>query len=285
MAALTLAVVAVSWAAILIRWANAPPLVIGAYRLGFASLLFWVVAAIGGIPLRRGWSGSELAAALVASGCLAAHFGLWIASLGLTSIASSVLLVSTQPVFVAVLGWLFLGERVRPRAVAGIGLALVGSLAITGGNLRLGSSAWRGDALALGGALAIAVHYLFMRRLRRRVEVLPLMSFVTPAAAALLLMAAVIAGDPLAGYAPRTYAAFALLAVGPTFVGHTLLNWALRYRKAYEVNLAILGEPLGATLLGLILLGEHPPLYVAGGGALVLAGIGLAWSLPAHADG
>lgn len=280
---LAAAVLAVSWAVVLIRWAQAPPLVVGAYRLGFASFLFWVAAAAVGVRPLRGWSLSQLAAAVAAAACLALHFALWIASLGFTSIASSVLLVSTQPVFVAILGRLFLKERVAARAALGIALAVAGSLAITGGNVRFLRGAWHGDLLALGGAAAIAVHYLFARGLRRTIDLLPLMAVVTPTAAALLFLAALLAGDPLAGYRPGAYGLFFLLALGPTVVGHTLLNWALRYMKAYEVNVAVLGEPLGATLLGLLVFGEQPPAYVAAGGALVLAGIALAWSPLARA--
>lgn len=275
---LAIAVAAISWAAILIRLAGAPALVVGAYRLGMASALFWAAAALTGARLREGWTGARLGAVGVAAACLAAHFGLWIASLGLTSVASSVLLVSTQPIFVALLGRVLLGERVAARAAAGIALALAGTAAITGGNLRSPEGAWRGDLLALGGSVAMAVHYLLVRRLRPHIGLLPLMSIETPLASALLFLGAAVAGQPLMGYAPRTYAVFFLLALVPTAIGHTLLNWALRYMKAYEVNIAVLGEPLGATLLALLLFGERPPLHVLLGGALVLAGILLAWS-------
>jgi len=275
---LAAAVLAISWAAILIRWADAPPLVVGAWRLGIASLLFWAAAALARVPPLGGWTRSRVGAAIAAATLLAAHFGLWIASLGLTSVASSVLLVSMQPVFVAVFGRLFLNERVARRAALGVALALAGSAAITGGDVRLLNGAWRGDLLALGGAVSLAVYYLLVRRLRQTIDLLPLVSLLTPLAAALLFGAALAAGDPLAGYPPRTYGLFFLLALGPTVVGHTLLNWALRYMKAYEVNLAVLGEPLGASLLALLLFGEEPPAYVFAGGALVLLGIALAWS-------
>jgi drug/metabolite transporter (DMT)-like permease len=276
--ALGVAVLAISWAAILVRWASAPPLVVGAYRLGMAAGIFWVAAAVRPASLAAPWTGARLAAVAAASIFLAAHFGLWIASLELTSVASSVLLVSTQPVFVAVLGRLFLGERVPPRSAIGIALALGGSVLITGGGLLTEGGAWRGDLLALGGALALAAHYLLLRRLRPHVDLLPLMALETPLAAGWLFAAAALAGAPLTGYPPRTYALFLLLALVPTAVGHTLLNWALRYRKAYEVNVAVLGEPLGATLLAYLIFGERPALHVLAGGALVLLGIALAWA-------
>lgn len=276
--ALGAAVVAISSAAILIRWTGAPPLVVGAYRLAYATPLFWLAAHLARAPLSAGWTRARVAAALAAAVLLAAHFGLWIASLGLTSVASSVLLVSTQPVFVALLGRAVLREPVAARAAAGIALALAGTVAITGGNLRGLEGAWRGDLLALGGALAMALHTLLVRYLRPHVNLVPLMSLETPVAAALLALGAVLAGEPLTGYAPGTHALFLLLALVPTGIGHTLLNWALRYRKAYEVNVAVLGEPLGATLLAFVILGERPALHVLAGGALVLIGILLAWS-------
>ena len=275
---LAVAVLAISCASLLIRWASAPPLVVGTYRLAFATALFWAAAAVTHTPLGAGWTARRLATAGAAAACLAAHFGLWIASLSLTSVASSVLLVSTQPLFVAVLGRGLLGERVAPRAAFGIALALLGTAAITGGNLRSPAEAWRGDLLALGGALAMALHYLLLRRLRPHVGLLSLMAVETPIAAVLLGLAARAAGEPLGGLPTRTYGLCFLLALIPTGIGHTLLNWALRYMKAYEVNVVVLGEPIGATVLALLFLGERPPLHVLAGGAVVLGGILLAWS-------
>ncbi|MFN2432155.1 MAG: DMT family transporter [Gemmatimonadota bacterium] len=279
------AVLAISWAAILVRLAQAPPLVTGAHRLGMASLLFWGAAAIARVSPLSGWTPRRLAEGAVAAAFLALHFGLWIASLGLTTVASSVLLVATQPVFVAVLGYAVLGERVPRSAAAGIAVALAGSATIAGGDVRLAGGAWRGDLLALGGAAAVAAHYLLVRRLRAAVDLLPLVCVVNPLAALLLFGAAAVAGEPLAGFASASYGAFFLLALGPTVVGHTLLNWALRYRKAYEVNVATLGEPLGATLLALLLFGERLSPHVFLGGLLVLAGILLAWGVPPRARG
>jgi drug/metabolite transporter (DMT)-like permease len=278
---LVVAVLAVSWAAILIRWSSAPPLVIGTYRLGFASLIFGIAALLTGQVPRRRLPAAHVIAAILAAGFLAAHFALWIASLRLTTVASSVILVSTQPLFVAGLGRLFLKEHVTTTAMAGICIALAGCLLIAGGNVRWESGAWRGDLLALGGALAIAFYYLLVRRLRRSVDLVPLITILTPLAAAFLLTAATLRGDPLLGYPSREYGLFFLLALGPTAVGHTLLNWALRYMPAYEVNAAVLGEPLGATLLALVLLGEQPAAHVLAGGALVLLGITLVWA-PLH---
>jgi drug/metabolite transporter (DMT)-like permease len=277
---LAAAVFAISWAAILIRWADAPPLVTGAWRLAIASLAFWAAALASRRFPWRGWTAGRLATALAAAVFLALHFGLWIASLGLTTVASSVLLVSTQPVFTAALGALLLRERVGTRAAAGIAVALAGSLAITGGDLRVAGTAWRGDLLALAGAVAIAAHYLLVRSLRPTTDLLPLLAVFNPVAAGLLFAAAAFAGEPLVDHPPRTMAVFVLLALVPTVIGHTLLNWALRYRKAYEVNVTVLGEPLGATALAWLLLGETPGAHVAAGGALVLAGILLAWSGP-----
>jgi drug/metabolite transporter (DMT)-like permease len=277
---LAAAAFAISWAAILIRWADAPPLVTGAWRLGIASLVFWAAALASRRFPWRGWTAPRLLTAAAAAAFLALHFGLWIASLGLTTVASSVLIVSTQPVFTAALGAIFLRERVGARAAAGIALALGGALAITGGDLRIEGAAWRGDLLALAGAVAIAVHYLLVRSLRSTTDLLPLLAVFNPLAAALLAAAAAAAGEPLLDHPPRTMAVFALLALIPTVIGHTLLNWALRYRKAYEVNVTVLGEPLGATGLAWLLLGETPGVHVAAGGALVLAGILLAWSGP-----
>ncbi len=268
-------VLAMAWAAILTRWAAAPPLVVGAGRLSAAALLLtpfaWPAAA-------REWPGlsrSHWLRIAVAGVALGLHFATWIASLGLTSVASSVVLVTTTPLFVAIASGA-LGERV-PRAMAlAVGVAMVGSIAIGVSDARGVRGALSGDLLALAGALMAAVYVLAGRAVRRD---LSLLAYIWPTyslAALVLLLGCALTGQPLVGYPPRVYGLLLLLALGPQIVGHSSVNWALRYVSPTLVTVAILGEPLGATGLALLLLGERPPWTLLLGGIILLTGIGLA---------
>jgi drug/metabolite transporter (DMT)-like permease len=271
-------VLAVSCAAILIRLADAPPLAVAAWRLllaGAAAGAFAAVARRGELAQLDGRSVALLASAGTA---LAAHFATWIASLRLTSVASSVALVSTQPVWVALLARVLLRERVPPRGAAGIALAIAGGVAMAGGDVALGRSALVGDLLALAGALAAAVYFVTGRRVRARLSLGAYVGVVYPVAAAALVVLAAVAGTPLRGFAPRTWAALALLALVPQLVGHSLLNWSLRWLSAPFVAVAILAEPVLAILLAIPVLGERPSLVQVGGGLVLLAGVALASS-------
>lgn len=269
-------VLVLTWAAILVRWADAPPLAIAFWRMGLATVFLAALTATLREPPWRAWRGIDWTTGLAASLLLALHFACWIASLERTTVAASVVLVSTQPVFVAVLGWAFLRERPSRAAWGGIGFALAGSAVIAGGDFVLDREALIGDLLAVLGALWISGYYVLARYLRATKDLLPYVSVVYAMTAAWLLLGAVVARTPLRGYDGATWAALALLALGPTILGHSSLNYALRYLRAYEVNVAILGEPVGAALWAALLLGERPGAATAVGGVLILTGIALA---------
>ncbi|MGC8960238.1 MAG: DMT family transporter [Chloroflexia bacterium] len=303
---LALGVSIVAWAAILIRWAgsDAPPpamvaagrtllgwlegaglagsekpssLAIAAGRMGFAALLLTPVALAGGVPRTLRTLRRPNLLLLLASGlALALHFASWIASLSLTTVASSVVLVTANPLFVALASHLILHERVSRLTVAGIALAVVGGLLIGYGDIALSGQALLGDLLALLGALMASTYFLLGRSLRRR---LPILAYIWPvytAAALALILLCLLSGLPLAGYTPESYLLLLLLALGPQLLGHSALNYALGHLSATLVAVAVLGEPLGATVLALALLGEVPPATSLFGGALLLGGILLA---------
>jgi drug/metabolite transporter (DMT)-like permease len=269
-------VVCVSFAAIFIRAAGAPALSTAAWRLIVAG----TPLGLGALWLRReelrSLPGRQWALVVAAGVALALHFGTWIASLELTSVASSVALVTTQPVWVAILSRMFLREPIGARLAAGIGLALLGAMLIGGADLKLAGNALPGDALALAGAVFAAAYFVLGRGARARLSLLAYVGVVYPVAAVALALAAKVASQPLSGFPHRTWLFLALLGLVPQFCGHSLLNWALRYLPAPRVSLAILGEPVVATALAIPLLGEVPgPLTVAGA-AITLAGIYLA---------
>lgn len=266
----------VSTGAILVRLAAAPPLAVAFYRVALASLLLAPVALR---PAQRAWPRLTVRQRFAVAGsglALALHFGTWIASLSYTSVASSVLLVNTAPLFTLVLSWHLLRERASRRLVVAILLAVVGAGLIALGDWVGAPGSWRGNALALCGAVTLALYQVAGRGLR---AALPLPAYVLAvwggAAAALGLMATAL-GTPLLGYDGRTLAAFAALAVVPTLAGHGLVNRALRELPAPTVGLFLLGEPVAATVLAFALLGETPGPATGAGGLVILAALALA---------
>lgn len=277
---MAVAVVAMSWAAPLIRLSSAPPLAIAAWRLTFATLL--LLPALAASPARLEWArldGSARRIAALAGVALALHFAAWITSLRLTSIAASAVLVSLSPVFAWVFSRLFLGERPARRQAIGIALAILGAAIIALGDARhAGRGALVGDLLALAGAAFGGAYFVIGRRLRAD---LGLVAYITPVygvAAIVLLAWAAGRHEAFVAYPARDWAIFAALAVGPMIVGHGGLNYALRYLPAYTVNVAALGEPVGATAIAWLLpaIAEPPGLPALAGGVLALGGIAIA---------
>ena len=278
---MAIAVVAMSWAAPLIRLSAAPPLAIAAWRLTFATLLL-APAFAASRTNRIEWSKlgrSERRIAAVAGMALALHFASWITSLRLTSVAASAVLVSLSPVFAWIFSRIFLGERPARRQAVGIVLAIAGAAVIALGDAsRAGRGALMGDLLALAGAACGGAYFVIGRRLRAD---LGLVAYITPVygvAAIVLLAWAAGLHQAFQPYAARDWLIFAALAAGPMLVGHGGLNYALRYLPAYTVNVAALGEPVGATLLAWLLpaIAEPPGIGAVAGGVLALGGIALA---------
>jgi len=274
---LAIGVISVSFAAIFIRLAEAPPLVIAAYRLCLASLVIVPVAwARSGDELRR-LSRQNVIMAVLSGAFLALHFGLWIASLSYTSVATSVVLVTANPIFVAIASYFLFQEKLSKQTILGIVISLIGAVLIGYGNWRLGPSPLFGGILALLGALAVAGYLLIGRRLRRSIGLLSYASLVYSSAAVFLVLSTLAFGYRLVGYSTTTYVMLVLLAVVPQLIGHSSLNWSLRFLPATLVTIAVLGEPVGATALAFLILNEVPTSGEIGGGILILAGIFIAF--------
>jgi drug/metabolite transporter (DMT)-like permease len=272
-ALLVLGVVAVSTSAPMIRLADAPSLAVAFYRNAFAAAVLLPVATVGRRRELGRLGRGDLAALTVAGGLLAAHFAAWIPSVSLTTVAASTVLVTSQPVWAAAGGRLLFGERIAGAAVGGIGLVLAGAGLISGFDFALSARAFAGDLLALLGAVTAAGYLLTGQRLRQRLS-LPAYAGVVYGVCALLLLAAMlVTGTAVTGYEPRVWLLFGLMAAGPQILGHTVFNYLLREVDATVVAVAIMGEPVGASLLALGLFGEVPPVSATFGGALILAGI------------
>ena len=281
---LGVAILAISFAGVLIRGAGlagAPFLAVAFYRMAFSTLLLGVAAAV---TRARPPSRSDAAVLAVSGLCLAAHFGLWTLSFAYIPVARSVLIVDSQTIFVVVASALVLGERPSKRTLLGVAVAVAGIAVISADSFGgAAGGAWRGDLLALGGAVTVAGYLLAGRSVRRRLGLLGYVVPVYAVATAALFVWCVAAGVPLAGFAPKAWLGFALLAVVPTLFGHTVFNWLLGYLRADAVSIAILAEPVGAAALAFLFFGEVPSAWTLAGAPLVLAGLALASLGPSDA--
>lgn len=282
--ALVVAVVGVSFASIFIRWSESTALVKATYRMGFATLLLLPLVLTRArqdlLTLSRRQWGILVAVGIV----LAAHFATWIASLDFTSVASSVVLVNAHPLLVAILAHYLLRELLSRGSAAGILLGFSGVLVIAWADLGE-PTGLLGDLLAFIGGSMTALYLLSGRRLRQRVSLLPYVFVVYGTSAVVLLGTTLILEGGLQpqGDLGRELLLFLGLAGVSTLLGHTLYNWSLRYVPTPVVSTSLLGEPVGASLLGLLLLGEVPSVLVVAGAALALLGIYLTVRTPPRA--
>lgn len=286
-------ILASSTASLFIRFAQdfAPSIIIATYRLGIATLLIspFVLtkkrAELGSITKR------EILLAILSGTFLAIHFATWIKSLEYTTVASSVVLVSTVPLWVALFSPIFIKEPITKPILFGMVLAFVGVIIIAvsdvcslknGGlvcplyNEFFRGEAFLGDLLALAGAVAAAMYVIIGRSLRQRVSLLTYVFVVYGMAAVVLLALALSSNNPIFAYPKMAYVWFILLAIIPQLLGHSSFNYALGYLSAALVSIALLGEPIGSTILAYIFLGEVPTLLKVFGAILILAGIYIA---------
>jgi len=282
---LLLSVLGVSLSGPLVRLSSAHPIAIAIWRLIFSLAIIAVpVVARGSWKQWRTLDARSFAIAVIGGVMLALHFWSWNTSVELTTISASVVLVNVQPLIVGSLSALWLREAPTRQQWAGIGVAMFGALIVVlpdlmaERDLPLSGRAALGDALATIGAITAACYYVIGRRLRATLDLWSYVALVYGACLVTLLALAVVIDVPLGPYPRREYAIFALLALGPMLLGHTGMNWALRYARAYQVNIVLLGEPIGATLLAAVLPGiqEQPTAFTLVGGAFVLGGILLA---------
>jgi drug/metabolite transporter (DMT)-like permease len=264
---------AMSFASIFIRFCDAPPLVIAAYRLTLATLILLMLAFPRTLREFRRLTRKEILPSLGAGLFLCFHFAFWISSLQYTSVASSVIFVTTNPIFVALASAFILRERISPVLFFSILIAVAGGMIIGWGDWGRGKDHLYGDLLSLLGAVMATGYLLVGRRVRRKVSLLTYITMVYGVAAVFLILLALLNGNSLSGYAPKDYLLFLLLAVGPQLIGHSSLNWALRFFSAALVAVFVLGEPIGASLLAYLILGENPGTALLWGGGLVLLGI------------
>lgn len=273
--ALFLGVVAISTSAIFVKLSDAPSPIIATYRLIFSvvltlPLLFWNRGAIGEILRmpRKQWLLCALSGAFLAS-----HFLLWFESLNYTSVASSTVLVTLQPLFAFVGGYFFFGEKVRPLALAGGLLAIVGSFVIGWGDFQVGGMALWGDILALSGAATVTGYWLIAQYIRQYLSSFSYTLVVYSFTSIILVAYDLALGYSLTGYSAENWGWFFCLALFPTLLGHSILNWIIKWLNTTTISMGILGEPVGTAILAYFILGEVVTLPQYVGGLIILAGI------------
>lgn len=276
--ALVIGVASFAFSAILVRWAGeAPALTIAVWRTGLAALFLLPVAVpVAGAEMRRlTWREWGLIGA--AGVVLGLHFVAFIESLFYTTVASATVLVTTSPIILAVLGYVVLGERLARRRQLAVGVGVAGALLLGWGDL--GGDATRpliGNALAFGAAVLVSIYLLIGRVVRRKRSWLAYLFPLYTVVALTTLVVAAVRGAPLLGFSATFYGLCALMALGPSLIGHGSFNYALRYLPAAVVGLLALVEPVGASILAYAFFAEQPGLLALVGMTLVLGSVAVA---------
>jgi drug/metabolite transporter (DMT)-like permease len=295
--AILIAILAVSTASIFIRFAQndgAPSLVIAALRLTFATLMLAPIVLTRHHKELKHFTRNEILLGLFSGIFLALHFATWISSLEYTSVASSVVFVSTGPLWVALLSPMLLKEHLAKTAIIGLGLSLLGGTIIGLSDACVWNAglscpalqdvlrgrAMFGNLLALAGAWTVTGYLIIGRKLRANISLVPYIFMVYGFAAVVLIIIMFAAGNSPFGYEPKTYGWIFLLAALPQLIGHSTYNWALKYLPAALVAVTTLGEPIGSAILAFFILSETPSPTVIIGGVFILSGIYLASRQP-----
>ncbi len=276
---LPMGIIAISTASIFIKLCDAPALIIATYRMVISSLV--LVPFVGYKKTWREWEDSEMGWLFLSGLFLSLHFAFWIASLKFTSVASSIVLVTTHPIFVGLGSKLFLKEPLGAPLILGILLSVLGSGLIGYGDFLLTQEALLGDGLALLGAMAASGYFLVGRRMRAQQDLLTYIFPVYSISGLSLIILSLLFQKSFFGYSTNTYLLMILLALIPQLIGHTTFNWALKYLPASRVAIAILGEPIGSTFLAYLILGERLTVLKILGGGFILSGILIALT-PIH---
>jgi len=274
--ALITGVIAVSTGAIFARLAEAPALVIAAYRVGLAAIILAPVAFWKVRREIRHLSGNDIILSVVSGVFLALHFASWISSLEHTSVANSVVLVNTNPIWVALLTPVVTGERMNRASFFSIVISVVGVGIMGAGDVAAGTAALWGDFLALIGSIWAAIYLLLGRRLRRKLSLLAYTFVCYSSAAVILWLVVLLLQLPVSGFSTSTWAAIGAMALFTQLVGHTSYNWALKWVSTGLIAVSLMGEPIGSTLLAYFIFGEGLTWMKLIGGVLILTAIYLA---------
>ncbi len=275
-AILGVGVAAVSWSAILVRGADAPALVIASYRLIIAAVPMGALALWQQRRHPEPITAKSIWPLVLSAAFLAAHFAFWIASLQHTSVVTAVVLMAMQPLIVGIASPLLLRESIQRQVWFALAVALAGVATMGIAHAGEGVGELQGDVYAILGGFFAACYLLVGRSVRVETSWLRYVGVVYPITALFLFAVTLIAREPLTGYTAKTMLMIALMALGPQLIGHSAINWSLGYLPVMLVAMAILVEPIGATLLAALILHEYPSGPEMAGAALVLVSVYLA---------
>ncbi|MFJ8520726.1 DMT family transporter [Lysinibacillus xylanilyticus] len=266
-------VISVSLSAIFVKLANAEAGVIAFYRMLFsvlimAPLFFWKYTKEIKELRIRDWLFSSVAGIF-----LAFHFILWFESLNYTSVASSTVLVTLQPLFAFVGTYFFFKENITLKTIFAGVIAIVGSILISWGDFKLSGTAFYGDMLALVACALVTAYFLFGQDVRKRLSLVTYTMVVYAVSTITLFIYVLIKGESFGPYPTMDWIWFILLAIVPNLLGHTLFNWSIKYVSTNVVSIAILFEPVGAAILALLIFKEYLIATQIIGGFIVIVGI------------
>ena len=273
--ALAIGVLSVSTSAILVKVSSAPSGVIAFYRLLFTVLFMLPIFLIKYVPELRLITRRDWLFSIIAGVFLAFHFILWFESLNYTSVASSTVLVTLQPLFAFVGTYFFFKEKFSFKAIISSVIAVLGSVVISWGDFKISGSALYGDILALIACALITANLLFGQDVRKRLSLVTYTFIVYSISTITLFFYVIIKQEPLIPYPTSDWVYFILLAVFPTLMGHTIFNWSLKWLSTSTISMAILFEPVGAALLAYYLLQESVSWSQIIGGCIIIIGVSL----------
>jgi len=270
---LVVGLVAISFGSIFVKLCTAPSLIIASYRLGIASIFYLALARINNDSIWTNLQWSQRKVAIISGLFLTLHFTTWITSLKFTSVASSVVLVQSAPIFVGIGSYIFLRERPGRWTIAGILITLSGAIMISAHDFTMDRASLIGNILAVMGAIGAAGYMIAGRKLRVSVSTKQYVTVVYTICAVLIIVIAILNGQNFVGYPGSEYIYLIAAALLPQIIGHTVFNWALKYFTATTVSVVLLGEPIGASILAYIILRENISLLKIIGGAIIISGV------------
>ncbi|GER67565.1 membrane protein [Weizmannia acidilactici] len=271
--ALIAGVLAVTSSAILVKYSTADAGVIAFYRLFYATFIMLPILFINKRKEHMHMGKKDLFLSVVAGAFLAFHFILWFESLNLTSVASSTVLVTLQPIFTFAGAYFFFRESLSLKAVLCAALAVFGSILISWGDFFISGKALYGDILALISCLFVTVYLMIGQYVRKRAALIPYTFTVYLASTVVLFFYVVLSGESFFPYSAQNWVCFLLLAILPTLAGHSVFHWVVKWISASVVSVAILFEPVGASILAYFLFQEKISWFQAVGGIIILLSI------------
>ncbi|SOC41264.1 DMT family transporter [Ureibacillus acetophenoni] len=266
-------VISISLSAILVKLAEADAGVIAFYRMLFSVLIMspiFFMKYVNELSLitKKDWLFSSIAGIF-----LAFHFILWFESLNYTSVASSTVLVTLQPLFAIVGTYFFFKEPLSAKTIISGLIAIIGSFLISWGDFQVSGVALYGDMLALIACALITAYLLFGQEVRKRISLITYTMVVYTISTVVLFFYVLLKGESFGPYSTMNWVLFLLLAIVPNLLGHTLFNWAIKWVSTNVISIAVLFEPIGAAILAYYIFSEKLMPSQIVGGIIVLLGI------------